>query len=63
MHLGSAVVVAVAAAMAGGGERGGRSPLGRKKGCFPIYNINNRKSTDSQKVHRPELVYPSLDFS
>ena len=26
-------------------------------------NINNRKPTNSQKVHPPELVYPYFDFS
>ena len=34
---------------------------------LPLQNsetlINNRKSTNLQKVHPPELVYPSLDFS
>ena len=29
---------------------------------FPHY-INNRKSTNLQKVHPPELVYPDSDFS
>ena len=28
-----------------------------------IHNINNRKSTNLQKVHPPELVYPDSDFS
>ena len=48
------------------GVRGAQPPGKRKKRVYIsiyIYNINNRKSTNVQKVHPPELVYPDSDFS